>query len=111
MVLDFGRGIGNLTEKMAPKADKVMAIDSSAKMISILKDKNVKNVETHHLTLSDGDISEKFDLITASSVFGFVSDFGAALHMMKGLLKPNGTLVQRDWLVRGMMVLVLALIN
>ena len=101
MILDFGCGTGNLTEKMAPKADKVMAIDSSAKMISILKNKNIKNVEPHHLMLSEGDISEKFDLITASSVFGFVPNFGAALHMLKGLLKHNGTIVQWDWLGTG----------
>ena len=101
MILDFGCGTGNLTEKMASKAGKIVAIDSSSKMISILKNKNINNIEARHLTLSDGDISEKFDLITASSVFGFVPDFGAALHMMKILLIHNGTLVQWDWLGTG----------
>ena len=34
---DFGCSTGNLTEKMALKADKIVVIDSSAKIISILK--------------------------------------------------------------------------
>lgn len=100
-ILDFGCGTGNLTEKMAVKADKVLAIDSSAKMISILKNKNIKNIQALKSDLSQGDILEKFDLITASSVFGFVPDFAASLKILKNLLKPNGTVVQWDWLGTG----------
>ena len=100
-ILDFGCGTGNLTEKMATKANQIVAIDGSAKMISILKNKQIKNIKAQQLDLKEGDIAEKFDLITASSVFGFVTDFAATLKMLKGMLNPEGLLVQWDWLGTG----------
>lgn len=100
-ILDFGCGTGNLTEKMIRKANHITAIDSSAKMVTILKNKNIKNVKTLHLELREGDILDQFDLITASSVFGFVPNFVDTLILLKGLLKTGGILVQWDWLGTG----------
>jgi predicted TPR repeat methyltransferase len=97
-IFDFGCGTGNLAVKMARDANHIVAIDSSAKMVSILKNKNIKNITAKHLELSKGDISDKFDLITASSVFAFVGNFPETLKLLKGMLKPGGALVQWDWL-------------
>lgn len=46
-VLEIGPGIGALTEKLAQKADRVIAIEKDREMISILKSslRNIKNVE------------------------------------------------------------------
>ena len=48
------------------RIDRIIAvdtgsIDSSAKMISILKNKNIKNVKALQLELREGDISNQFD--------------------------------------------------
>ena len=43
-VLDFGCGTGLLTEKLSPIVSKIVAIDSSEKMISILNKKQLTNV-------------------------------------------------------------------
>lgn len=100
-ILDFGCGTGNLTEKMAEKARQITAIDSSEKMIAKLNAKQISNVDARYMTLTEGDITDKFDLITASSVFGFVPDIAVTLKMLRKLLMPGGMLLQWDWLGNG----------
>lgn len=105
-VLDFGCGTGNLTQRMANSASNIVALDTSSKMISILAAKNIDNVTPLSLELSVQVIKnnevflEKFDLITASSVFAFVDDFEETLGLLKGLLKSDGKLLQWDWLAQ-----------
>ena len=75
-------------------------------MISILAAKHIDNITSLSLELSaqvikDNEVfREKFDLITASSVFAFVDDFEETLGLLKGLLKPRGKLLQWDWLAK-----------
>lgn len=103
-ILDFGCGTGNLTERMAETAQHVVGIDISTAMISVLKSKNIPNIEAIAMDIMKEDLlhhpafSRKFDLITASSVMGFVDDFQGILEALKPLLAPNGILVQWDWL-------------
>jgi len=105
-ILDFGCGTGNLTPKMAKTAKNIVALDTSPKMISILAAKHIDNITSLSLELSaqvikDNEVfREKFDLITASSVFAFVDDFEETLGLLKGLLKPRGKLLQWDWLAK-----------
>ena len=102
-ILDFGCGTGLLTEKMAPFANHILAVDSSEKMISVLKDKRLKNVITLAVNLSEETmranefLQVKFDLIVASSVCAFLPDFEKTLRLLKTLLTPNGHFVQWDW--------------
>ena len=49
-ILDFGCGTGLLTERMAPKANRILGLDSSEKMISALKNKQISNVDTLELS-------------------------------------------------------------
>lgn len=103
-VLDFGCGTGLLTAKMEPFADRIVALDNSEKMISILKNKKINNVETLAISLTKKSIKSntalhtKFDLITASSVCAFLSDYEDTVGLLKMLLKPQGLFVQWDWL-------------
>jgi 2-polyprenyl-3-methyl-5-hydroxy-6-metoxy-1,4-benzoquinol methylase len=103
-ILDFGCGTGLLTEKMSKSAKKIVALDTSRKMLSILKDKKLPNVSAVSDQISEATIkenssfSDKFDLITASSVFGFLPDYQATLLLLKSLLVPGGLVVQWDWL-------------
>jgi len=107
-VLDFGCGTGLLTEKLAPLCGQVLAVDTSAKMIDVLRekisDRNISNVAAMELTVNATTIKEnshlasKFDLIVASSVCSFLPDYEAALCDLVSIMKPGGLFVQWDWL-------------
>lgn len=102
-VLDFGCGTGQLTEKIAHVASSVVAIDSSPKMIDVLKNKNIHNVhalacEVTRNSINNNPIFETgFDLIVASSVCAFLPNYEETLSNLKLLLKKNGELIQWDW--------------
>jgi 16S rRNA (adenine1518-N6/adenine1519-N6)-dimethyltransferase len=51
VVLEIGAGIGNLTEALAAKAKKVIAVEKNARFCEILRTQNLKNVE-----IMEGDI-------------------------------------------------------
>ncbi|BDX07522.1 class I SAM-dependent DNA methyltransferase [Planctobacterium marinum] len=103
-VLDFGCGTGLLTEKLASVASSVVALDTSSKMLSVLKQKALKNVTTFHGELTQTTLKtepllqQKFDLIVASSALAFVPDYVATVKLLALQLAANGTLVQWDWL-------------
>ena len=103
-ILDFGCGTGLLTEKMSKLAKQIVALDTSYKMVSVLNDKRLSNVTAISEPMSIEIIKEKetllsnFDLITASSVFGFLPQYESTLMLLKSLLVPGGLLVQWDWL-------------
>lgn len=103
-VLDFGCGTGLLSEKISPLVKEVVALDTSKKMISVLNAKNLSNVTTiceelsQNLVKENNLFVEKFDLVLASSVCGFLPDFEKTLELIHSLLKPNGIFIQWDWL-------------
>ena len=104
LILDFGCGTGLLTERMAITADRIVAVDPSEKMISVLENKQLSNVETLITLLSEETIKThalfrlKYDLIVASSVCSFLPDYEGTIRLLKTLLKSNGIFVQWDWL-------------
>ena len=104
LILDFGCGTGLLTERMAVTADRIVAVDPSEKMISVLENKQLSNVDTLVAVLSDETIKtydlfkSKYDLIVASSVCSFLPDYEGTIRLLKTLLKPNGVFIQWDWL-------------
>ncbi|MDA0367290.1 MAG: class I SAM-dependent methyltransferase [Proteobacteria bacterium] len=105
-VLDFGCGTGLLAEKVAPYVRELIAVDTSDKMIAVLKRKTLDKV-----TALCGDILDDgfrlgvgpsgFDLIYASSVCSFLPDFEGTVVSLARLLKPGGHFVQWDWLASG----------
>lgn len=103
-VLDFGCGTGLLTEKIASSANRILGLDPSEKMIEILKNKQIDNIDTLVTELSKETIASnrllhsKFDLIVASSVCAFLPDYQGTLQLLKTILKPDGIFVQWDWL-------------
>jgi len=106
-VFDFGCGTGRLTEQIAPLALKVVSLDTSEKMVGVLRKKPLANVTALCGSLADlGPSSEQafqatFDLVVASSVCAFVEDYEATLVGLKSLLKTSGLLVQWDWYSAG----------
>lgn len=103
-ILDFGCGTGLLSARMSPLAKSIVSLDSSKEMARVLKNKNLPNVKvvdellTQNLIKSNPLLSDKFDLIVASSVCGFLPDYAQTLKLLKSLLNEDGLLVQWDWL-------------
>ncbi|WOH36398.1 class I SAM-dependent methyltransferase [Thalassotalea fonticola] len=103
-VLDFGCGTGALTQLISPEVKNIVAIDPSSEMIKCLDKKSLKNVATISDYLSEGIIKkhsrfhDKFDLVVASSVCGFLPSYEETLTLLKSVLKVGGTFIQWDWL-------------
>lgn len=103
-ILDFGCGTGLLSEQMSARAKSIVALDSSVEMALVLKNKKLPNLKvidevlTQRLIESNSLLSDKFDLIVASSVCGFLPDYQQTLQLLKSLLVQNGLFVQWDWL-------------
>lgn len=103
-VFDFGCGTGALTQRLSPRVKEIVALDGSSEMVKQLAKKNLGNVSsiagflTQDLIDSDPLLANKFDLIVASSVCGFLPDYEMTLGLLKSLLKPGGIFVQWDWL-------------
>ena len=103
-VFDFGCGTGALTQRLSPRVKEIVALDGSSEMVKQLAKKNLGNVSsiagflTQDLIDSDPLLANKFDLIVASSVCGFLPDYEMTLGLLKSLLKNGGVFVQWDWL-------------
>ncbi|MEH6472067.1 MAG: methyltransferase domain-containing protein [Halopseudomonas sp.] len=102
-VFDFGCGTGSLTQILSPKVKDIVALDGSSEMIKLLAKKRLPNVTTitGFLTqdlIDSRHLANKFDLIVASSVCGFLPDYEMTLGLLKSLLKSGGMFVQWDWL-------------
>ncbi len=103
-VLDLGCGTGLLAEKLAHCGSQVIGIDTSEKMISVLKNKKLQRIQavnaefSEELIESNNLFSSKFDLIVASSVCAFLPDYENTLTLVKSVLVPNGLFIQWDWL-------------
>jgi len=102
-VLDFGCGTGALTQLMSPTVKSIVAIDPSSEMIKLLDKKALNNVSSisdylsKELVENFPELENKFDLIVASSVCGFLPDYEATLSLLKPLIKEGGVFVQWDW--------------
>jgi predicted TPR repeat methyltransferase len=103
-ILDFGCGTGLLSERMSPLANRIVAIDTSPKMIAVLKSKKLTNVTalsevlTSDLIKNNSAFINKFNVIVASSVFSFVTEYDSIVKLLKSLLVSDGLLIQWDWL-------------
>lgn len=113
IVVDFGCGTGILTDKLRMVSNKVVALDASAQMVSVLKEKirsmEWKNVDAAAVvlaTITDKSTKEMIDglqgtvdLIVASSVMTFVpdEDLEATMQTLGRMLKPGGLFCHSDW--------------
>ncbi|MDG3086000.1 methyltransferase domain-containing protein [Vibrio hannami] len=103
-VFDFGCGTGLLSEKIAPFAKDIVALDASEEMIEELDKKLLENVEPVVDHLSRGLVAQhpafrgQFDCVVASSVCGFLEDFDTAAYIIYTLLEEDGVFVHWDWL-------------
>ena len=106
-ILDFGCGTGLLTEKLAPLAREVIAIDTSPAMIDVLQQKDIGNVSPICADINDPAVHSsapwfgEFDLIVASSVCGFLPNYESTIGILSRALTTTGCFAQWDWLATG----------
>jgi ubiquinone/menaquinone biosynthesis C-methylase UbiE len=98
---DYGAGTGLITFQLAPLVKKVMAIDSSIGMISMLNEKiksmNVNNVETLILDLEKHMFSgRKFDVIASSMTLHHIQDTNALVKKFYDMLNNDGRIAIAD---------------
>ena len=106
-ICDFGCGTGLLTEKLAPVCAVVIAVDTSGRMIDLLRHKidrfGLTNVHTtteaieHAARHNSALFGSPFDLVVCSSVCAFLDDYPGTTDTLGRLLRPGGLFVQWDW--------------
>lgn len=103
-IFDFGCGTGLLSERMAPYAKEIVALDNSQKMTLALKQKRIAGVTvitdllTPNLINNTPELQKHFDLIVASSVCSFLPNYKEIINLISTMLNPRGIFVQWDWL-------------
>jgi predicted TPR repeat methyltransferase len=98
MVLDFGCGTGQLTERLVATARSIDAVDVSSAMLEVLDAKIVRNGWTNVRSLAAIDRDQPaYDLIVCSSVCSFLGDYPATVIQLASLLRTGGLFAQWDW--------------
>lgn len=101
--LDYGSGTGVLTRFLVHPGRRIVAVDTSEAMLSVLDAKQLSGVETACQDLCQTEASSllrqraPYALIVASSVCAFVADYASLLQRFERLLRPGGRLFQWDW--------------
>ena len=98
MVLDFGCGTGLIANEIAGDVKFIQAIDTSANMIELAKnkavDRQIQNIEFMHTNLFDERlILGSYDVILVFYVLHLLEDSKQAMQRMRDLLKPGGLMI------------------
>ena len=98
--LEFGAGTGLVTLLMAPKFAHVTALDSSAGMLDVLRQKcekkQLSQVETIEGMVPDQIPDARYDLIYSSMTMHHVEDVPALLKTLADHLTPGGRVALAD---------------
>jgi len=97
-VLEVAAGTGIVTSAIAQTSDSVVATDYAAAMVEALEQR-VQDAGLGNVTCEQADIyalpyeAGEFDAVVAANVLHLVPDLSAALHALRNLVKPGGSLV------------------
>lgn len=99
--LDVGAGTGLLTLALAPRVRRVVAVDSSAGMLDVLRRKaqaaDVRNVDLFQADVAAGPLPPgPYDLVAAAMTLHHVADVDALFRKFHALLAPGGFLALAD---------------
>lgn len=98
-IMDFGSGTGLLTGHIAPFVQKITAIDMSASMNDVLRNK-IENypcfLEVLEADLTKTTLDRSFDGIISSMTLHHIEDIEALFHKFYFMLNQNGTIALAD---------------
>lgn len=99
--LEVGCSIGELTARLAPLCDELVAVDCSATAVARARERleGVAGVRVEERCVPDSIPDGPFDLILCSEVLYYwdPSLLRAALGQLRGRLAPGGALVAVHW--------------
>jgi ubiquinone/menaquinone biosynthesis C-methylase UbiE len=100
LALDFGCGTGLVSIPLAEKIGKIIALDSSAGMLEVLREKlssqNITNIQTVCAEIEDAELPASFDVIFTSMALHHIALIEPVLRRFSELLKPGGILAIAD---------------
>jgi len=98
--MEYGCGTGLVGLKLAPSLGSLVAADSSAGMLEILRNKiseqGITNVSPHLLDLHQDDFNREFDLIFSAMTLHHLENVQAVLAKLCDCLKPGSILALAD---------------
>jgi len=97
-IVDLGCGGGNISFSLASEGHEVVGVDQSNSMIEIckcvLKEQEINiqnNVKFYNRSIFDNGLEEeKYDIVIAMGVIGYLDDDDILFNEIKRLLKPGG---------------------
>jgi ubiquinone/menaquinone biosynthesis C-methylase UbiE len=100
-VLDFGCGTGLLTLNLHPLIRSITGVDSSKRMLDVLRSKIKKlglpDVSLRHLDLDRGDALEgSFHLVVSSMTLHHIKEIDPLLHQLHTVTLPGGHICIAD---------------
>ena len=94
-VLDFGAGTGLLSTAIAPKVAHVTALDTSAEMLQVLKEKGFANITTRQQDIFAG-LPQRYHAVVSCMALHHVADVAALLRQFVAALHPGGRVALVD---------------
>lgn len=97
-LLDFGAGTGLLSERLLPRVGRIVAVDTSEKMLQKFREKlgDTGKVETLHGDVLELEGEHLYDGIVSSMTMHHIPDIDALFATLYRLLKPGGFLAVAD---------------
>ncbi len=97
-LLDFGAGTGLLTYRIAPHVRSVTAVDTSEKMLEVLRTKSTPEhtIKTACCDITQMPLTETFDGIISSMAMHHVEDTAHFLKTLYDHLNPGGFIAVAD---------------
>jgi trans-aconitate 2-methyltransferase len=93
-VLDVGCGTGRVTEELlelVPRG-RVLAIDASADMVALARERLGDRAEVWHQDVLDLDLGEQVDAVISTATLHWVTDHDRLWERLAGALRPGGVL-------------------
>jgi len=97
-ILDFGAGTGLLGFSIAPKVKQVYGVDTSAKMLEKLQEKNTPELEikAYHQDIIKKPLEQEFDGLISSMTLHHVEDLDAFFATVYKNIKKEGFIAIAD---------------
>ena len=97
-VLDFGAGTGLISAQIAPRVNRIVALDTSQAMLDKLESKPELQgkVETICRDILEDPLESRFDLIASAMAMHHVEDTAGLLERFNELLSDSGMIALAD---------------
>ncbi len=98
VILEIGCGTGKFTEILKQKANRICAVDLSAGMLEMAKQRNPSGVEFYHEDCEslESFADNTFDVVTAFNAFSYFPNKEKALAAIRRVLKKGGIFFDLD---------------